>query len=156
MEIVGRELYGVIPIQGKVINALVSKSAVFKNYDVIRLCQAIGLDTSKSYSDGDISSLRYGHLLVMTDQDPDGSHIKGLLINLLNKYWPELLKIDNFIQQLNTPLLKVSGVNLNEKKKIYEFYSEQEFESWKKEVVELHGSQILRNMHVKYYKVHQT
>jgi DNA topoisomerase II len=160
LEVVGREHYGVLPIQGKVINAVNPRTSVFGNNEVIRLCHAIGLDTNKDYSDGDISSLRYGHILIMTDQDPDGSHIKGLLINLLNKYWPKLLTIRNFIQQLITPLIKVTGVgvNLNDeheknKKSTIPFYSEQEYDAWRQKMIQLKGSQSLKNFTVKYYKV---
>lgn len=46
----------------------------------------------------DTKSLRYGHLMIMTDQDHDGSHIKGLLINLLHHFWPSLLQLDGFLQ----------------------------------------------------------
>lgn len=46
----------------------------------------------------DTKSLRYGHLMIMTDQDHDGSHIKGLLINVLHHFWPSLLKLDGFLQ----------------------------------------------------------
>ena len=49
------------------------------------------LDLMKTYED--TSSLRYGHLMIMTDQDHDGSHIKGLLINFLHHFWPSLLSI---------------------------------------------------------------
>ena len=35
----------------------------------------------------DTKKLRYGHVMIMTDQDPDGSHIKGLIINLFHHFW---------------------------------------------------------------------
>lgn len=92
------------------INAVNSRRNVFQNKEVLRLCQALGLSTNRKYADGDISSLRYGHILIMTDQDPDGSHIKGLTINLLHKYWPNLLSTENFIQEFTTPLIKVTGI----------------------------------------------
>ena len=50
----------------------------------------------------DTRSLRYGHLMIMTDQDHDGSHIKGLLINLLHHFWPSLLKLEGFLQVFYT------------------------------------------------------
>ena len=40
-----------------------------------------------------IKSLRYGKLMIMTDQDQDGSHIKGLIINFIHHFWPDLLKV---------------------------------------------------------------
>lgn len=157
MEIVGRELYGVLPVQGKVINAVNPRTSVFGNKEVIRLCHALGLDTNKDYADGDLSSLRYGHILIMTDQDPDGSHIKGLIINLLNKYWPKLLSCDKFIQQLITPLIKVTGIGVSEeeknKKSTISFYSEQEYETWRNQIINTRGLHAVKNFSVKYYKV---
>jgi DNA topoisomerase-2 len=52
----------------------------------------MGLVFGKEYTK-DVSSLRYGHLMIMTDQDHDGSHIKGLLINFLHHFWPSLLQV---------------------------------------------------------------
>jgi DNA topoisomerase II len=159
LEVVGREAYGVLSVQGKLINAANPRTSVFGNKEVIRLCHALGLDTNKDYADGNISSLRYGHILIMTDQDPDGSHIKGLLINLLNQYWPRLLTIDGFCQQLITPLVKVTGtgIDLNAtekgKKVTLSFYSEQEYEDWRMNTLEAKGLQGLKNASVKYYKV---
>lgn len=45
--------------------------------------------------------------MIMTDQDHDGSHIKGLLINLLHHFWPSLLKLKGFLQEFITPIVKV-------------------------------------------------
>lgn len=141
------------------INAVNSRRNVFENKEVLRFCQALGLSTNKKYANGDISSLRYGHILIMTDQDPDGSHIKGLTINLLHKYWPNLLQVENFIQQFTTPLIKVTGflTNLNEEdkkkqKSTLQFYSQQEYEVWKNEYLKVNGEQSLKNITIKYYK----
>lgn len=50
-----------------------------------------GLQFGKVYED--TKSLRYGRLMIMTDQDQDGSHIKGLIINFIHHFWPSLLKV---------------------------------------------------------------
>lgn len=67
--------------------------------------QILGLQHKREYTD--VSSLRYGHLMIMTDQDHDGSHIKGLLINFIHHFWPSLLKVDGFLQEFITPIVKV-------------------------------------------------
>ncbi len=54
-------------------------------------------------------TLRYGHVMIMADQDHDGSHIKGLVINLIHSFWPALLRHDGFLQQFVTPIMKVSS-----------------------------------------------
>ena len=60
------------------------------NEEVSNLIKIMGLSIGKDYSD--ISTLRYGSIMLMTDQDHDGSHIKGLLINFVHFFWPSLLK----------------------------------------------------------------
>jgi DNA topoisomerase-2 len=62
----------------------------------------------------------------MTDQDLDGSHIKGLCINLFEWLWPSLLHIDGFLGFMNTPILKATKSS-----KMIQFYNEQEYELWK-------------------------
>jgi hypothetical protein len=60
------------------------------NKEISYVKQILGLQHGKEYAD--VKSLRYGQLMIMTDQDHDGSHIKGLLINFLHAHFPSLLK----------------------------------------------------------------
>lgn len=57
----------------------------------------------------DAKSLRYGHLMIMTDQDHDGSHIKGLIMNYFHHFYPSLLKVPGFLVEFITPIIKASG-----------------------------------------------
>jgi len=66
----------------------------------------LGLKFNTVYED--VSSLRYGKLMIMADQDHDGTHIKGLIINFIHHFWPSLLKINTFMQEFITPILKAS------------------------------------------------
>ncbi|KAL3187624.1 hypothetical protein MRX96_025110 [Rhipicephalus microplus] len=73
----------------------------------------------------DLKTLRYGHLMMMTDQDQDDSHINCLLINFIHHNWPSLLKLP-FLEEFITPIVKASRGS-NE----LSFYSLPEFEEWK-------------------------
>lgn len=56
----------------------------------------------------DVKQLRYGHLMIMTDQDHDGSHIKGLIMNYFHTFYPSLLRVPGFLIEFITPVIKVS------------------------------------------------
>ena len=55
----------------------------------------------------DVKQLRYGHLMIMTDQDHDGSHIKGLIMNYFHTFYPSLMKLPGFLIEFITPVIKV-------------------------------------------------
>ena len=124
LKVVGREMWGVFPLRGKLLNVRdISQEKFSKNEELIAIKKILGLEQRKKYMDA--KSLRYGRVMVMADQDLDGSHIKGLLMNLFHAEWPDLMK-SNFICSLATPLLKASKKNI-----VLSFYTEQEFEQWK-------------------------
>ena len=138
LKIVGREMWGVFPLRGKLLNVRdISQEKFSKNEELTAIKKIIGLEQKKKYAD--TKALRYGRIMVMADQDLDGSHIKALLMNLFHTEWPTLMK-SGFICSLATPLLKATKKN-----QTISFYSIQEFESWKT-TVELHGWTL------KYYK----
>jgi DNA topoisomerase-2 len=123
LKVVGRERYGVFPLKGKILNvkdASIDKKS--KNEELTRIKRILGLEHGKRYKD--LKALRYSRVMIMTDQDVDGSHIKGLLINLFHTEWPELLQL-GFLCCLMTPLLKVS-----KGAQTFCFYSASEFEKW--------------------------
>jgi DNA topoisomerase-2 len=138
-----RNIVGVYPLKGKLLNVRgepVKKIA--DNKEIAEIKQILGLVTGKKYLNlEDVNkTLRYGKVLFMTDQDLDGSHIKGLGINLFSCEWPTLVQIPGFIGFMNTPILKAKkGSNeLN-------FYNEGEFDEWK----EQHD---IKGWTIKYYK----
>jgi DNA topoisomerase-2 len=125
LKVVGRERFGVFPLKGKILNvkdATMEKKT--KNEELTRIKRILGLEHGKVYKD--TKSLRYGKVMIMTDQDVDGSHIKGLLINLFHTEWPALLQL-NFLCCMMTPLLKVSKGTT-----ILSFYSGSEYDAWLK------------------------
>jgi len=63
--------------------------------------------------------------MIMTDQDVDGSHIKGLIINLIGFYWPDLLKHYGFVTEFITPIVKAKKGS-----SVQPFYTIPEFNEW--------------------------
>ena len=108
--VVGRNYYGCFPLRGKLLNVReASTDQVSKNVEINALKQIIGLQHKKHYSLENINTLRYGHIMIMTDQDQDGSHIKGLIINFLETSFPGLLQVPGFFYlEFITPIVKVT------------------------------------------------
>lgn len=80
---------------------------ILDNAEINNLIKILGLQYNKKYSSADdLKSLRYGHVMIMTDQDQDGSHIKGLLINFIHSNWPSLTRM-SFLEEFITPIVKV-------------------------------------------------
>ena len=77
------------------------------NEEIKNLVKILGLQYGKKYVESaELKTLRYGHLMIMADQDQDGSHIKGLVINFIHHNWPRLLR-HNFVEEFITPIVKV-------------------------------------------------
>ncbi|XP_030539127.1 DNA topoisomerase 2 isoform X2 [Rhodamnia argentea] len=142
LSVVGRDHYGVFPLRGKLLNVReASHSQIMENKEIQYVKQILGLQQNKDYDS--VKSLRYGHLMIMTDQDHDGSHIKGLLINFIHSFWPSLLKVPSFLVEFITPIVKATHKNGRE----LSFYSMPEYESWKES---LRGN--ASGWSIKYYK----
>ena len=113
LEVLGRDKFGVFPLRGKLLNVREASGAQLRNNkELMNLCTILGLSFDKKYAAGPDETMRYGKVMIMTDQDHDGSHIKGLLINFFHHFWPNLLKSDaGFLQQFATPVLKATRLD---------------------------------------------
>lgn len=134
-----RKYYGVYPLRGKVLNVKdTSVKKVEQTEEIANLKKILGLESGKEYKD--IRSLRYGKILIMTDQDYDGSHIRGLLINVFHELWHTLFKVPGFITYMATPIVKAT-----KGAKTLAFYTQYDYEEWRK-------TDQSRGWKVKYYK----
>ena len=137
-----RDYIGVYPMKGKLFNVRgESLKRIGENKEIIEIKQILGLETGKKYKTVEEAhaSLRYGKILFMTDQDLDGSHIKGLGINLFQSEWQSLFKL-GIIGFMNTPILKAHKGSQEK-----QFYSEGEYNTWKE-------SENTQGWKIKYYK----
>jgi len=154
--VVGRDDYGVFPLRGKLLNVReAGHEQIVKNAEIQHIKQILGLKHGQDYTTTD--SLRYGHLMIMTDQvhlicslsfvltgdqDHDGSHIKGLIINFLDHFYPSLLRIPDFLVEFITPIVRVwKG------KQEISFFTMPQYEEWKGQNSDGKGWES------KYYKV---
>ena len=144
LSVVGRDYFGVFPLRGKVLNVRdVTMKKVTDNAEINNLVKIMGLkfSTKKKTKEETLQDLRYGRIMIFTDADVDGSHIKGLLMNLFAIFWPELLEIPGFIISLATPILKAI-----KNKDCKEFYTMTEFNNWKSTI------ENPKQWDIKYYK----
>jgi DNA topoisomerase-2 len=139
-----RNTIGVYPLKGKLLNVRGElPKRISENKEITEIKKILGLENGKQYSAEDVNScLRYGKVLCLADQDTDGSHIKGLLINLFESEWPSLTVIPNFIGFMNTPILKALKGSTT-----LMFYNDGEYEGWKAE-----NPDEVKGWKIKYYK----
>ena len=120
-----REFQAILPLKGKIIN--VEKAAtdkIFKNEEILNMITAIGAGVGPEFN---IEKLRYNRIIIMTDADVDGSHIRILMLTFFYRYMTQLINNGNiFIAQ--PPLYKVSW-----SKTIKYAYTEEELSQYKQE-----------------------
>lgn len=140
LDVVGHDNFGVFPLRGKMLNVREAKhDQIMKNEEIQAIKKIIGLQHNKQYTS--IESLRYGKIMIMADQDHDGSHIKGLLINFLDHFYPSLLKLPEFLVEFVTPIVRVTKGN-----RYHNFFTLHEFRAWQEATADSH------RWIVKYYK----
>ncbi|CAE8717715.1 unnamed protein product, partial [Polarella glacialis] len=140
LSVIGRDKYGVFPLRGKLLNVRDATFAqTMDNAEIANIVKILGIEPKKEYHS--CNSMRYGHVMIMTDQDYDGSHIKGLILNMVQFWWPSLFRMPGFMQEFVTPIVKVSRRSV-----VQTFFTLQEYDKWKEE------NNNGRGWHLKYYK----
>jgi len=140
-----RNIIGIYPLKGKLLNVRGEQTKkIAENKEITDIKKILGLENGREYKTmvDVLQYLRYGKVLLMTDQDLDGSHIKGLCVNLFHSEWASLLKIPGFIAFMNTPILRAK-----KGQHTLSFYNEGEYESWKQS---LNGN--IQGWNIKYFK----
>ena len=116
------EFHGIFPFKGKPVNVRGMKIRdLIANVELDSLMKILGLQLGKKHF---ISELRYHEMVIATDQDLDGFHLAGLIFNIFQELWPDLLK-QGFLFKLQTPIVRV----LQNKKEI-EFLYMNDYVAW--------------------------
>jgi DNA topoisomerase II len=124
-----RNKYGIYPLKGKLLNVRGENiKRISENKEITDLKKILGLETGREYQTiADVHQyLRYGKVMLLSDQDVDGSHIKALCVNLFHSEWASLFKINGFLSFMNTPILRAKKGSQS-----IVFYHEGEYETWK-------------------------
>ena len=141
LKVVGREKWGVFPLKGKMLNVKdISREKFNTNEELTAIKKILGLEVGRVYDN--VTSMRYGRIMIMSDQDVDGFHIRGLLMNLFHTEWPALMKL-GFLCCLMTPLVKMTRGS-----EVFCFYNDAELEAWKANA----GPSVVARYKSKYYK----
>jgi len=145
LSVIGRDYFGVFPLKGKMLNVReASVKQLTENEEISNLKKIMGLRQGCKYdNDEDFASLRYGRIIILTDADADGSHIKGLVMNMFHSIWPELVQRKGFITSLATPIVKAFKNKDNKT-----FYTITEYDDWIKSLSE----SAKKSWKIKYYK----
>ena len=141
--VIGADRYGIFPLKGKLLNVReATAKQLVENEEIINLKKILGLQTGKKYKD--TTELRYGGIVILTDADEDGKHIRALVINFIHYSYPDLMDIDDFITTLETPIVKATN-NRTKDQKI--FYNLTTYSEWK-----MNPLSKINDYTIKYYK----
>lgn len=140
-------IHGIYPLKGKPMNVRGKKlTDLIENKELNELMKIIGLQFGKEPF---IYELRYSKLVISADQDLDGFHLCGLLIDTFQQLWPGLIK-QGFLVKLQTPIVRV-----NQGKQEIDFMSLEDFKNWEAKQTKSFTSNYLKGLgsnDTKYFK----
>jgi DNA topoisomerase-2 len=118
------QLIGSFSLRGKPMNVYDAEiKDVIGNREFANILAITGLQLGEKVTS--VTQLRFGKLVVLSDQDLDGFHVTSLVLSFWAKYWPELYEL-GVVYRMNTPLY----IATTTKGEVFEFFTEEEYHTW--------------------------
>ncbi|NTV12064.1 MAG: type IIA DNA topoisomerase subunit B, partial [Zoogloea sp.] len=126
-----KDTQAILPLRGKVQNSWeVERERLFANNEIHDIAVALGVDPHTPDDTPDLSGLRYGKVIIMSDADVDGAHIQTLLLTLFFRHFPKLIE-NGHIHVAQPPLYRIDVPAQGKKRPARRLYAldEQELNS---------------------------
>ena len=118
-----KETQAILPLRGKVQNAWeVDPNRLLANAEIHDIAVALGVDAHTLGAEPDLSGLRYGKIVIMSDADVDGAHIQTLLLTLFFRHFPKLIELGH-IYVAQPPLYRIDVPAQGKKRPARRFYA---------------------------------